>query len=151
MLQWLAIGTGQVHQDLSRHGQHIHHEVYRYFEEFIIIMANMWPYYYFLQRRFNNHPDCVATTRHMTVNVGVALDPSFGMWNSRYVFNHFDIPHRLQQMLQGASYSYWIRYTWKMIVVCYNLPLYSLLHVHVVSRWMKMPHRKVRYYTLKVF
>ena len=59
--------------------------------------------------RFNNHPDCVATTRHMTVNVGVALDPSFGMWNSRYLFRHFDIPHQLQQMLQGASYSYWIR------------------------------------------
>ena len=53
----------------------------------------------------------------MTVNVGVALDPSFGMWNTRYVFNHFDIPHRLQQMLQGASYSYWIRYTWETITV----------------------------------
>ena len=63
----------------------------------------------------------------MTVNVGVALDPSFGMWNSRYVFNHFDIPHRLQQMLQGASYSYWIRYTWETIVVCYNLPSYFSL------------------------
>ena len=59
--------------------------------------------------RFKHHPDCVATTGYLTVRVGVALDPSFGMWNSYYVLRNLDIPQTMQRMIKGASYSYWIR------------------------------------------
>ena len=59
--------------------------------------------------RFKNHPDSVAVTGPFTVTVGVALDPSFGMWNAQYVLTQADITQTLQQMLKGASYSYWIR------------------------------------------
>lgn len=66
-------------------------------------------YMYMYTCRFKNNPDNIATTGHMTVKVGVSLDPSFGMWNAQYVMRQYDIPRTIQQMLKGASYSYWIR------------------------------------------